>query len=209
MTPFLNKLLTVQLLIQKWTAGIIFENDAKGCYNIIISGIALAARRRIGYLKNSVNILGHLWAELEHHICTRYGVSDKTYKSTIDKLLYCIGQGSCASPINGASINWLVMTALVEKFDWIQLVDIKGTTHTRPGDYFVDDTTMGATNDDVSSLPVDACEQGLTEEEDKLVAKMETIIQFFLDFQQATGGDLAPWKVRMVPYQSSLEGWHS
>jgi hypothetical protein len=56
------------------------------------------------------------------------------------------------------------------------------------------DTTMDATNDDVSSLPVDACEQGITEEEDKLVAKMETIIQFFLDCLQVTGGDLAPSK---------------
>jgi hypothetical protein len=31
MTPVLNKLLTVQLLIQKRAAGIVFENDAKGC----------------------------------------------------------------------------------------------------------------------------------------------------------------------------------
>jgi hypothetical protein len=38
----LNKLLTVQLLIQKRTEVIVFDNDAKGCYNRIISGIALA-----------------------------------------------------------------------------------------------------------------------------------------------------------------------
>jgi hypothetical protein len=30
MTPVLNNLLTVQLLIQKRTSGIIFDNDAKG-----------------------------------------------------------------------------------------------------------------------------------------------------------------------------------
>jgi hypothetical protein len=30
MTPVLNKLLTVQLLIQKRTKGIVFDNDAKG-----------------------------------------------------------------------------------------------------------------------------------------------------------------------------------
>jgi hypothetical protein len=66
--------------------------------------------------------------------------------------------------------------------------------HTRPGDSFVDDTTMTATNDNVSSLPVDACEQGITEEEEQLVAKMKTTIQFFLDYLQVTGGDLAPSK---------------
>jgi hypothetical protein len=67
MTPVLNKLLMVQLLIKKRTAGIVFDMPM-GCYDIIISGIVLAALMRIGYTKNSVNILGRLWAELEHHI---------------------------------------------------------------------------------------------------------------------------------------------
>jgi hypothetical protein len=48
MTPVLNKLLTVQLLIQKRTEGIVFDNDAKGCYDIIISGVALASLIRLG-----------------------------------------------------------------------------------------------------------------------------------------------------------------
>jgi hypothetical protein len=39
MMPVLNKLMTVQLLIQTRTAGILFDNDANGCYIIIISGI--------------------------------------------------------------------------------------------------------------------------------------------------------------------------
>jgi hypothetical protein len=49
MTPVLNKLLTVQILIQKKVEGIVFDNDAKGCYDRIISGIALACLKRIGY----------------------------------------------------------------------------------------------------------------------------------------------------------------
>jgi hypothetical protein len=166
MMPVLNKLLTVQLLIQKRTAGIVFDNDANRYNDRIVIGIALEALRRIGYSKSSVNLLGRLWAELEHHICTGYDVSDKTYKSTIYKLLYGICQGSWASPIFWALLDQLLITALGDKFDCIQLVYIKGTTHTRPGDSFVDDTTMGATNENVSSLPVDMmCEQGLAEEE--------------------------------------------
>jgi hypothetical protein len=51
MNPVLNKLLTVQLLIQKRTEGIVFDNDAKGCYDRIISGVALASLRRMGYSK--------------------------------------------------------------------------------------------------------------------------------------------------------------
>jgi hypothetical protein len=66
LTPILNKLLTVQL----------FNNSAKGCSDRIVSGIALAALRRIGYSKNSVRMLGLLWAQLEHHVATGFGVSD-------------------------------------------------------------------------------------------------------------------------------------
>jgi hypothetical protein len=94
LTPVLNKLLTVQLLIQMKTNGIVFGNDAKGCNDRIVSGIALAALRRIGYSKNSVRMLGLLWAQLEHHMATRFGVSDASYKSTTDKLLYGIGRGA-------------------------------------------------------------------------------------------------------------------
>jgi hypothetical protein len=90
MTPVLTTLLTVQLLIQKRTEGIIFDNDAKGCYDRIISGLELASLCRLSYLKESVKMLGMLWAQMEHHVCTGFGVLDKTYGSTIDKLLYGI-----------------------------------------------------------------------------------------------------------------------
>jgi hypothetical protein len=94
LTPVLNKLLMVQLVIQKKTNGIIFDTGAKRCYDRIVSGIASAALRRIVYSKNSVQMLGLLWAQLEHHMATGFGVSDASYKSTTDKLLYGIGQGS-------------------------------------------------------------------------------------------------------------------
>jgi hypothetical protein len=43
LTPVLNKLLTDQLLIQKKTNGIVFNNNSKGCHDRIGSCIALAA----------------------------------------------------------------------------------------------------------------------------------------------------------------------
>jgi hypothetical protein len=89
MNPVLNTLLTVQKLIQKRTEGIVFDNDAKGCYNRIITrGVALASLRRLGYSKESVKMLGLLWAQMEHHVCTGFGVSDKTYGSTTKN--YCM-----------------------------------------------------------------------------------------------------------------------
>jgi hypothetical protein len=92
MTPVLNKLLTIQILIQKKVERIVLDNDAKGCYDVIISAIALTCLKWIRYSRNSVRMLGLLWAQLEHHIATGYGLSDKTYSSTIEKLIYGIGQ---------------------------------------------------------------------------------------------------------------------
>jgi hypothetical protein len=156
MTPVLNKLLTIQILIQNRVEGMVFENDAKGCYDRIISGIALACLKRIGYSSNSVRMLGILWAQLEHHIATGYGVSGKTYSSTLEKLLYGIAQGGCASPILWALLNQLLLTALGDKFDCIRLIAVDGVEeHVRPGDAFVYDTTTGVTNDDTTMDPVE------------------------------------------------------
>jgi hypothetical protein len=76
----------------------------------------LASVRRPAYLKDSVRILGKLWEKLEHHISMRFGISEATYSSNVDKLLYGIGHGSCSSPILWALLNQLTMTALGEKF---------------------------------------------------------------------------------------------
>jgi hypothetical protein len=128
LTPVLNKLLIVQLLIQKKTNGIVFDNAVKGCYNRIVSGIALAELRQIGYSKNSVWMLGLLWVKFEHHVATEFGVSDASCKSNIDKLLYGIGQGSCFSPIVWAILIQLLLKALCEGFDCISLMSVDRKT---------------------------------------------------------------------------------
>jgi hypothetical protein len=195
LTSVLKKLLTIQILIQKKVEGIVFKNNAKGFYDRITSGIALACLKRIGYSSNSVQMLGLLWAQLEHHIATGYGVSDKTYLSTLEKLLYGIGQGGCASPILWELLNQLLFTALGDKFDCIRLIAVDGVEeHVRPGDAFVDDTMTGVTNDDTTIEPVDVEVTVLTLSEEELIGKMQTIIQFFLDLLQVTGGDMAPEK---------------
>jgi hypothetical protein len=132
---------------------------------------------------------------MEHHVCTGFGVSDKTYGSTTEKLLYGIGQVRCASPIMRALINQLLLAALGNKFTCIGLVAIDGEEeHIRLGDSFVDDNTMGTTNDDSELEPVSHVKSDLSSSEETLIAKMEEIIRFFLDLLQVTGGDPAPEK---------------
>jgi hypothetical protein len=140
-------------------------------------------------------MLGHLWAQMQHHICTGCGVSETTYGSTIEKLLYGIGHGSCTSPILWALLNQLVLTALEQKFDCIRLVAIDGVEeHSRPGGSFVDDTTCGVTDDDITADPVSSAALELVERELELIKQIEDSMQYFLDLLQVTGGDLAPEK---------------
>jgi hypothetical protein len=110
MTPVLNKHLTVQLLIQKRTEGIVFDR--------IVSSMALASLTRLGYSKESVKMLGLLWAQMEHHVCTCLGVSDKTYRSTTEKLLYV--SRSRKLLIIWALINQLLLAAMEKKFTCIR-----------------------------------------------------------------------------------------
>jgi hypothetical protein len=51
---------------------------------------------------------------------------------------------------------------------------------------------MGAITDDCNAEPMDKDVKELTDEEERLVARMEDIIQFILDLIQVTSGDLAP-----------------
>jgi hypothetical protein len=46
-TLLLKQFLTIQIIIQKKVEGIVFDNDAKGCYDRIIIGITLAYLKRI------------------------------------------------------------------------------------------------------------------------------------------------------------------
>jgi hypothetical protein len=124
-----------------------------------------------------------------------FGVSKDTYGSSVDKLLYGIGQGSCASPILWALLNQIILAALGETFECIRLVAVGGVEeHIRPGDSFIDDTTCGVTYDNVDMEPVPASVTNLTDGEEALVGRMEEIIQFFIDLIHVTGGDLAPEK---------------
>jgi hypothetical protein len=97
-----------------------------------------------------------LGAQLEHHTATGYIVSDKTYSSTLEKLLYRICQGGYSYPFLWALLNQLLLTALGVKFDCMILISVDGVEeHVHPGDAFVEDTTTGVTNYDATMEPVD------------------------------------------------------
>jgi hypothetical protein len=92
-------------------------------------------------------------------------------------------------------INQLLLAVLGEKFTCIRVVAIYDIEeHIPPGDSFVDDTMTGTTNDDPELETVSTDRAELTTSEEARIAKMEEIIQFFLDLVQVTGGNLSPEK---------------
>jgi hypothetical protein len=120
-----------------------------------------------------VRMMGLLWAQLEHHIAIGCGVSDKTYSSNLENLLYGIGKEGCASPIICTLLNQLIMTFLGEKFDCIRLVaGYKEEEHVRPGESFIDDTTAGVKNYDTTMEPVPAEVKELTQSKEDFIGKI-------------------------------------
>jgi hypothetical protein len=119
MTPVLKKLMKVQLLKQNKTTFIVFDNDANAYYDRIVSDITLAALRNIGYSKNPVKMMGLLWDCSGKISNTRFAL-DMVYQtrssSTAERILYGIGQVSCASPIICALLNQLLVSALDATF---------------------------------------------------------------------------------------------
>jgi hypothetical protein len=102
-----------------------------------------------------------------------------------------------SSNIDGrwALLSQLILTALGEEFDCIHLASIDGTSDmTIPGESFIGDTTTRTTTDNCTAEPTNKDIKDLTNEEEKLVARMEDIIQLFLDLLRVVGGDLAPDK---------------
>jgi hypothetical protein len=137
-------------------------------------------------------------------------MSETTYGSSIEKLQYGMGQGSCASPILWALLNQLILSALEEKFKCIRLVAIDGVeSHIRPGDSFVNDTTCGVTNDDITAEPVSSAVHELVEREEELIEHMEYIMQYLLDLLQVTGGKFCARKMCMASHRISMERWKS
>jgi hypothetical protein len=90
-----------------------------------------------------------------------------------------------APPILWALLNQLLLAAPDDKFDCINLFAVDGVDeHIRSGESSVDDTTCGATNNNPDIEPTWVVVQQPTEREEKMVTRMQEIVQFFLDILQ-------------------------
>jgi hypothetical protein len=118
------------------------------------------------------------------------GVSAKSYCSTLEKLLYGLGQGSTPATNLWGILHGLVMNALALSFIGIMILSVsKQRQHKRIGEGFIYDTGLGTTNPHSTTIKPTSM-KAITTKESESHTKANGILQFFLDLLNVIGGDL-------------------
>ena len=131
-----------------------FDNDASACYDRIIVALGMLAARRCGMPTNAVNTHASVLQHMKYTVKTLYGISDTDYHGTLESPLFGTGQGSGASPA-----VWLTLVVtLLNTLDRVTQPRMTFSSpdsseiHSRLVDAFVDDTSLGFTDNGQLSL---------------------------------------------------------
>jgi hypothetical protein len=93
-------------------------------------------------------------------------VSANSYRSTLTKLLYGLGQGSTSETEIWGVLNGLIMHAAALAYVGILFLSVSGLLrHEKIGEGFFDDTGLGTTNPHSTAITV---ERGVNYELDRL-----------------------------------------
>ena len=129
--------------------GGLFDCDATGCYDRILPAFQSLHTRRMGLSKEISTFVAKIMFKCRRYVKTKYGVSDEYIQSTVDEVLYGIGQGNGGGP--GMWVSQLtVMFQVVQKI----AVGIKFKAPTLEEVYetvglgFVDDVALGTSIED-------------------------------------------------------------
>ena len=125
------------------------DNDATGCYDRIVTSLAMLACRRLGMPENAIRCQADTLRLMQYSTKHVYGISSKSYTGTEAEPLFGTGQGSGASPA-----IWLgLVVILLNSLDRMSCEDdIPGLDFADPwSDFrvswrvgaFVDDTNQG------------------------------------------------------------------
>ena len=131
---------------------IIFNNNAKACFDRIIPSIGLMAIERLGMPPTaSVCMLATIQG-MKFFICTAHGVSPGFFTSTLSALILGVLQGSGAAPCIWLSISCVLLHALSSHTTGFQATcPCYSKISKRPGEAFVDDTDLWLTSTSSSS----------------------------------------------------------
>jgi hypothetical protein len=99
----LHKVLTYELMRLTRTDGSTFDNDAKACYDRIITSMTSVCAQRLGMKPVNVGLHARTLQQAKYRLKTSLGTSETSYSNTKENPLYGLGQGSTAAASRGPS----------------------------------------------------------------------------------------------------------
>jgi hypothetical protein len=133
-------------------------------------------------------MIGKTWSRRKCNTKTAFRVSERSYRSKLEELIYGLGQGSTPATNLWGIIHGLVINALALSFIGILILSIsKRLQHERIGEGFIGDTGLGSSNPH-STTTTPTSTKALTNEEIELHMKANGILQFFLNLLNVIGG---------------------
>jgi hypothetical protein len=131
------------------------DNDAKSCYDRIISNLAMIISQYYGVSHNMASLQATTLKNMKLRLRTALGDSNRTYQHSQETPIYGTGQGSCASPAIWLLICSLLIDCLSELGGGMKMTDVcSNNTLQQWIDGFVDDTSL-FTN--ISNYQTDDC----------------------------------------------------
>ena len=156
-----------------------FDNDASSCYDRIIVALGMLAARRCGMPTNAIRLHSEALQFMKYTVKTMHGISEDNYQGTMFEPLFGTGQGSGASPSVWLSLVVILLNTLDRIIpDRIHFKPITGArAHSRLVDAFVDDTSLGFTSSDDTTIS-------------ELILRLEKIAQTWEHLLHLSGGKL-------------------
>jgi hypothetical protein len=159
---------------------IIFDNDAKVCFDRIIPSLGLMATERLGMPQSATKSMLATIKGMRFFIQTAHGISSSFYTSTVAALILGVLQGSGAAPCIWLSLSCILLQALHTHTTGFQAsCPCNNCTSHHPGEAFVDGTNMWLTGT-YPSTPTST-----------LVSTMQRVAQVWERLLFASGGALA------------------
>lgn len=145
-SAILNKQLTHDIVRHKKSIAAFIENDAIRCYDRMVNNLLLLQLLQLGLPVSAVSSLADTWSNTTHHIKSKYGISDATYKSTTDIPLFGPEQGSTLGPFLWLILFSLMVSSLLPNTPSATFASADHNIFSNNvGEAFIDDSFLGVT----------------------------------------------------------------
>ena len=122
---------------------IIFDNDAKACFDRIIPSLGLMATERLGMPQQATASMLATIKGMHFFIRTAHCISPGFYTSTAAAIILGVLKGSRAAPCIWISFSCIVLQALQSHTSGFQATcPLNTCTSQHPGKAYVDDTDL-------------------------------------------------------------------